>query len=398
MLRFLVICYACIMASIFTRNDSPHYWLRFKSPQGTWKAKATTWMAGNPLHRAKAIEEAARISVNERRPKIKDDWILPFIMSYQANLKTIIHYRNSWRWLELYLTHRGITAEQFSPSEAEAYISWRTQPTRRVSGRAVHRNQALRDIKIMKWIHRQGRLLGHWQMRDLDDYRLRYAPNKRIKPPFTDEQIGRVRQAMANMPPAQQWMRVAFEIGLATGCRLSETQIPMHCIDLTAGTITFPTPKGGPAKAFTIPIPKALIPMLTAMKKAGLRQTCTLPPCASREFRVLFNRLGLYLHCFHSLRVTRASNLRRAGVPLGAAMRLLNHGSELIHETYVRHDVADLRAWIDFGQPPPAANGQNPRAAPAPTRWGTRPAGLSPTSSRKNTRMRPPAPAGSSLD
>lgn len=386
------------MASIFTRKDSPHYWLRFKSPQGTWKAKATTWMAGNPLHRAKALEEAARISVNEKRPKIKDDWILPFILSYQANPKTIIHYRNSWRWLELYLVHRGITAEQFSPFEAEVYINWRTQPTRRISGRAVHRNQALRDIKIMKWIHRHGRLLGHWQMRDLDDYRLRYAPNKRIKPPFTDEQIARTRQAIAHLPAGQEWMRVAFEIALATGCRLSETQIPLRCVDLDANTITFPHPKGGADKAFTVPIPAALLPMLTGMKQAGLRQTCTLPPCASREFRVLFNRLGLYLHTFHSLRVTRASNLRRAGVPLAAAMRLLNHGSELIHETYVRHDVRDLRQWVDLGQPPPAATGQNPPAPPFPSRMEIRPADSSPTSFRRRNRTPPPVPADSLPD
>lgn len=383
------------MASIFTRKDSPHYWLRFKSLHG-WKSKATTWMTGNALHRAKALEHAASLTVNEKRPKVKDDWILPFIYAYPASPKTIVHYRNSWRWLELYLVHRGITAEQFTPAEAESYVTWRTQPTRRASGRAVHRNQALRDIKIMKWIHRNGRLLGHTIMRDLDDYRLRYSPPRRIKPPFTAEQIARTRQALAHLPPGQEWMRVAFEISLATGCRLSETQIPMRCIDLDAGTITFPCPKGGTNKSFTIPIPATIRPLLTGIKQARMRQTCTLPPYASREFRVLFNRIGLYLHCFHSLRVTRASNLRRAGVPLGAAMRLLNHGSDLIHETYVRHEVEDLRPFVDLGQPPSAATGQNPLAPPSPSRWEILNAGSSPTFSRTHTRTRRPAPASSS--
>jgi hypothetical protein len=291
----------------------------------------------------------------------RDDWILPHIQSYPAVHSTMIHYRNSWRWLQLFMTEQGITSEQFTPAMAEIYIPWRISPDRRVSGRSVHRNQALRDITIMKWIHRQGRL------------------------------VDRVRIALANLPGGKEWMRVAFEISLATGCRLAETQIPLRCVDLDNGTITFPSPKGGAAKSFTVPIPATLRPMLTAMKKAGLQITCRLPAKPSTYFRPVFDRLGLYLHCFHCLRVTRASNLRRAGVPIGAAMRLLNHGSELVHEMYVRHEVEDLRRFVDAGQPPPPASGQNPPALPRPVRWGTQAPMTSGASCRRQSRKLPPA-------
>lgn len=384
------------MASIFARKDSPWYWLRFKSPTGQWKSKGTRWLVGNPLHRARAIEEAAGLSVREKRPVARDDWILPHIQSYPAVHSTMIHYRNSWRWLQLFMTEQGITSEQFTPAMAEMYIPWRISPDRRVSGRSVHRNQALRDIKIMKWIHRQGRLLGRIHTRELDDYRLKYAEPRRIKPVFTPEQIDRVRIALANLPAGKEWMRVAFEISLATGCRLAETQIPLRCVDLDNVTITFPSPKGGAAKSFTVPIPATLRPMLTAMKKAGLPITCRLPAKASTYFRPVFDRLGLYLHCFHCLRVTRASNLRRAGVPIGAAMRLLNHGSELVHEMYVRHEVEDLRGFVDAGQPPPPASGQNPPALQRPARWGTQAPKTSAASCRRQSRKLPPALLASS--
>jgi len=39
------------------------------------------------------------------------------------------------------------------------------------------------------------------------------------------------------------------------------------------------------------------------------------------------------------------NRLRRAGVPREAAMRLLNHSSELIHQIYQRERVEDVAPW-----------------------------------------------------
>jgi hypothetical protein len=41
------------------------------------------------------------------------------------------------------------------------------------------------------------------------------------------------------------------------------------------------------------------------------------------------------------------NRLRRAGVPREAAMRLVNHSSELIHQVYQREKVDDVAAWRD---------------------------------------------------
>jgi hypothetical protein len=45
--------------------------------------------------------------------------------------------------------------------------------------------------------------------------------------------------------------------------------------------------------------------------------------------------------------ITYVNRLRRAGVPREAAMRLVNHSSELIHSIYQRERVEDVAQWRD---------------------------------------------------
>jgi hypothetical protein len=53
---------------------------------------------------------------------------------------------------------------------------------------------------------------------------------------------------------------------------------------------------------------------------------------------------------FHCLRVTYVNRLRRAGVPREAAMRLVNHSSDLVHQIYQREKVEDVAQWRDAVQ------------------------------------------------
>lgn len=339
------------MASVYRRQDSPYWYIRYKSPQGAWMAKKTLYLAASTLHRAKAMEEAARLSVSERSRQLQgnDSWVLPHIEGLPRDEKTICHYRNSWRWLSRFLSERNMALVDFTPQLAEDYLAWRKAFVK-VSGKKVGHNQACRDIKILKWIHRQGRLLGRLETRAMDDYRIRYESQKRVKPVFTDEQIQRIRNAV-RMDAVPRWMAISFEIAFATGCRLRETSIPLSSVDLNDNTITFPCPKGGTGRAYTIPIPSTLRPLLAEMKAQGLSHTCHLPGSkTSHYWRKFLDILGMPDHCFHSLRVTRVTDLRRAGVPQSVAMRLVNHSSTLVHEMYQRHEVEDLRGWVDAGK------------------------------------------------
>jgi hypothetical protein len=53
-----------------------------------------------------------------------------------------------------------------------------------------------------------------------------------------------------------------------------------------------------------------------------------------------------------SRRQSKDNRLRRAGVPREAAMPLVNHASELIHQIYQREKVEDVAQWRDAVQFP----------------------------------------------
>jgi integrase len=386
------------VAAIYKRKDSPWYWIRYKTAEGVWRAKATRFRTDNTLHRAKAQEEAAQLSVHERTLKTDHSWVGGMIDSHPVCTSTRWHYRNSWRWLSRFLDERNLSMEEFAPIHAEQYLAWRVSIPR-TNGKPVCRNLACDDIKAMKWILRQGRLLGLVSSVKMMDYRTKKSPVSK-RPVFTDEEIARVRRFLAHdveMDPAREWMQICFEIGYHTGCRLRETRLDLRLVDLHADTITFPEPKGGTTRAYTIPIPKGIRPLLERLKGAGRRHAFDWPGHGSRvsvAWRQLLNLCGLFKHTFHSLRATRVTNLRKAGIPQSVAMRLVNHSSTLVHEMYQRHFVEDLRRHVDAGLLP--ASGQNPSETQSRGTLENQLPAKNGGSSRTQSRTQPPAPACSS--
>jgi integrase len=82
---------------------------------------------------------------------------------------------------------------------------------------------------------------------------------------FTDKEIELCLEALEAEP---EWMRLTFLIGLHTGCRLRETALRMADVDFEGRTIPFGAPKGGEGRAFTRPLPEALV-HLPRMRTAG---------------------------------------------------------------------------------------------------------------------------------
>lgn len=396
MLRFWVICYDCYVAAIYKRKDSPWYWIRFKTKAGKWSAKATRYRTDNTLHRAKARKEAASLAVEETEScRDLGSWVENLIATHPVCDSTRRHYRNSWRWVSRFLEEHRLSLHDFAPAHAEQYIAWRTSIPR-TNGKSVCRNLAADDVKFVKWLHRQGRLLGKISTVAMLDYRTRKTPVAK-RPVFTDDEITAVRRCLANhlaMDPAKEWMSISFEIGYHTGCRLRETRLDLRLVDLHAGTITFPCPKGGVTRAYTIPIPAGIRPLLERLKGAGRRHAFEWPGHGSRisvEWRLIFNLCGLFKHTFHSLRATRVTNLRKAGIPQSVAMRLVNHSSTLVHEMYQRHFVEDLRRHVDAGLLP--ASAQNPSEKQPREPWENPPTGPGYEFSRMPSHTRQPAPA-----
>jgi integrase len=190
--------------------------------------------------------------------------------------------------------------------------------------------------------------LGHADANPLVSLKMRRSRAAK-KPELTDQEIVDITKALK---PEPEWMQVAFEIALHTGCRLRETRIPLACVDFREDKITFPHPKGGEDRAFSIPMPTALRPLLEHMTAEKRQYTLEFPFQPSRRWQQFFIKVKKPHLCFHCLRVTYVNRLRRAGVPREAAMRLVNHASELIHQIYQREKVEDVVKWRDAVQFP----------------------------------------------
>lgn len=342
------------MASLYKRPNSPYWWLSVKQG-GKWVKKRSEWRVNDPVQTANAKTYCAQQSFVEGQTQEHFDgisWVEPVIRGMPVCERSVERYLEAWHSLNLFLSQHRLGLSQFGVHQADLYLSWR-QSTNFLRHKKISKNTALQELKFLKFLQKQARLRGKMVGRPMDDYVIRLSP-KKIKPALTDEQVEKIRAVLPQYPP---WMTISFEIGLATGARLQECSIPCSCIDLKYKTILFPCPKGGVGKAFTIPIPQSILGLLKAIKESGAEKTCEIPKTkASVKWRRLFDRLGMKDVCFHCLRVTRVTRLRQAGVPAPDARRLVNHSSELIHRLYDRHQVEELRQYVDCGNTPSATH------------------------------------------
>ena len=272
----------------------------------------------------------------------------PSSLRHCRSERTLERYIDAWKWPALWFQLQRIhSPRQVTYQRAIDYLDWRTSFKKR-TGKTVGRNTAIYELKILSLVIDEAVRLGHGDANPLVSLDVhRDKPAK--KPELTNDEISTIREALKTEP---EWMSAAFEIALHTGCRLRETWIPLDCIDFTERKITFPSPKGGEDRAFSIPMPSALLPLLERLRQEKRKFTLEFPFQPSRRWQQFFIKIKKPHLCFHCFRVTYVNRLRRAGVPREAAMRLMNHASELVHRIYQREKVEDVVQWRDAVQFP----------------------------------------------
>lgn len=344
------------MASLFKKPNSPFWQLRRKE-DGKWLKESTGLRIDDPDETLEARTLRARAEAKEHQRAIVDhagwDWVDHYLRSTGLRPKSITKYLTNWKWLSFFLAEMEIGVRDVRYQHSGEYIDWRVGRRKR-TGKAAGRNTAIQEVKLLSSVLNEAVRRGLITANPMAGLRLKKTLAKK-KPALTDEEIDACRKALTEQSkeqPETKWMEVAFDIALATGCRLRETRIPLQCVDLetTMPTLTFPAPKGGEENAFTIPLPSVLVPMFTEMKKEKREHTiAAFPFQPSRAWQHFFRRAGLSHLTFHCLRVTKVTRLRRQGVPREVAMRLVNHSDEMIHLLYDRHQVQDLAAFRDAG-------------------------------------------------
>ncbi len=340
---------ALVVAYLYRKPRSPFWYVVYIDGDQKEKHRSTGLRADDPNDTAKAKGMRAELEAKEHRrtPVVGgegwDTWVPQFLERHCENARTLERYADAWKWLALWLQVRKIhSPRDITYRNALEYIDWR-MAYKKKSGKTVGRNTAIFELKTLSMIIGEGVRLGHTEANPLVSMKLRKDKAAK-KPELSDGEIVAIKIALAEEP---EWMQTTFEIALHTGCRLRETRIPLNCVDFTENKITFPSPKGGEARAFSIPMPTALRPLLEKLAKAKQKFTVEFPFQPSRRWQQFFIKLKLPHLCFHCLRVTYVNRLRRAGVPREAAMRLVNHASDLVHQIYQREKVDDVVKWRD---------------------------------------------------
>ena len=337
------------MAYLYRKQRSPFWYVVFIDAQGKERHRSTGLMADDPNETSQAKALRAELEAKEHRhapgssTESWDSWVPPFLKRHCKTRKTYERYVDAWKWVALWMARERIQSpRQLTYRRGIEYLDWRTTFRKR-TGKTVSRNTAVFELKMLSLIVAEAVRLGHADTNPLVNLKL-HKDKPAKKPEITDEELARIRRALEE---ELEWMQVAFTIALHTGCRLRETRIPLDCVDLEEQRITFPSPKGGEERAFSIPMPTALRPVLEKLKAQKRRYTVEFPFQPSRRWQQFFIKLKLPHLCFHCLRVTYVNRLRRAGVPREVAMRLVNHASELVHRVYQREKVEDVVKWRD---------------------------------------------------
>lgn len=341
------------MASIYRKKKSPFWFIQFKDENGTRRNKSTPYRTDNPGDTVKARALRASMETKEltRSGGALDEggwenWVEKFLERHCESPLTFERYKDAWKWLAYWLqAKRYASPRAITYRNALEYIDWRTTYKKK-TGKTVSKNTAIFELKTFAMIMGEAVRLGHADANPLASLKLkRDKPAK--KPELTDKEITAIQKRLKDEP---EWMQVAFDIALHTGCRLRETRIARECVDLVENKITFAAPKGGEDRAFSIPMPTALRPLFERLfgdKKNKRKFTLEFPFQPSRRWQQFFIVIKKPHLTFHCLRVTYVNRLRRAGVPREAAMRLVNHSSELIHQIYQRERVDDVAQWRD---------------------------------------------------
>ena len=341
------------MASIYRKEKSPFWFIQFIDADGTRRNKSTGLRADDPAETVKARTLRAQMEAKELNRTAGEisgggweSWVPQYLERHCKSQRTLECYTGHWSWLSFWLQEKHYhTPRAITYRNALEYIDWRTTYKKK-TGKTVARNTAIMELRLFAMLLGEAVRLGHADANPLVSLKVRQdKPAK--KPELTDAEISEIREALKS---EKEWMQTAFDISLHTGCRLRETRIPLDCIDLAENKITFPSPKSGEARAFSVPMPTALRSLLEDIRKAGKKFTVEFPFQPSRRLREFFVKIKMPHVCFHCLRVTYVNRLRRAGVPREAAMRLVNHSSQLVHQIYQREKVEDVVKWRDAVQ------------------------------------------------
>lgn len=331
------------MASLVQREGSPFWYIQTR--------KGSKWTRGRTQFRTASTVETRRaqllVSQLSRAEKAQrgsitemtwDQWVEPYFqVRYETRPKTLERFLNAWTSVRLFLREKQINIPpEVRRQDCLQYVTWRTDG-KRIGTYPACRNTALFEIKLLGLVLGEALSRGWVLANSCRGLGLPKSPAK-LKPEITMAEEVKIRAALQSEP---RWMRISFDLAMATGCRLTETSVPWSDVDLDRGHITF-IQKGN--RTHTTLLPRGIRSVLEDERKLGASRTVELPSGPSKLWCNFFRKLGLGHISFHCTRVTVVSRLARAGITERLSMRYVGHASATVHRIYARLAPGDLDA------------------------------------------------------
>lgn len=349
------------MASLYRRSNSPFWWIKFRDPiTGITKRESTGHKigVGPDTRRAEQMRAEKTLAESKMQAVNLDErwehWIGDYIaLRYAGAGRTLERYQTAWRTLKMFLTENGITMPRLWRREhCGQYMAWRQKHDKKNGKYRAGHNTALLELKFMRLIMDEAVRREYAPFNPCHGMQIKKVAGK-VKPELTVDAIEKIRAAIQTEPePLRTFFNNSFEISYYHGVRLSETWLnPMKDVQFTApdrAKVTFKVKRGD---LHTVFLHKQLVPLFKQLIEHGCKETYARPRGPSREWFRFLNRHGikdiLPNVCFHSLRVTVATKLARAGVSEKRAMEYINHASTTVHRSYVRLRAEDLEECSD---------------------------------------------------
>lgn len=336
------------MAFLRQHKRSPFWYLKRRNlDTATWEEKSTGLRVDDPGETRKAQRTADKATAEEKRVGTSGHspaflaWVPRYLATHWQNEESRRRYVTAWQPIRQFLAEHDIVhPRQIRYEHARDYLEWRLRTP--VYRRAADRNTALLELKFLSQLVNEAIRHGFADANPLNRLGIARTP-ARVKPDFTNDQIRELKERFAR---EVEWMLVCSEIALYTGCRFSETAIPVSDINLAAGLLRLTDAKRNAndrRKQFLVPIDDHLRPLLQRIVESGASQTCEITRDKNGRINSVIKATVGKEYSFHCYRVTFVTRCHRAGLSESQAMRLVNHSSKLVHQIYSRLSVDDVR-------------------------------------------------------
>ena len=311
------------MASIYQRDNSRFWWIKFVDPESRKTRRTTTGLkvgVGPDTRNAKQLEAEYTLREKKMGPVIGENswlWVTGFLASRYSPAAQE-RYLSAWRTLALFLAEKQILSpRQLRRQHCFDYLDWRMKPNKRAGKYRAGRNTSILDLKTLNIIMQEALERGLCDGNPCVKLGIRRDQPK-VKPELTTEVIEYIRERIRAIPDeaAREFHHYSFEIARYQGCRLKETSLnPLTDVVIESqkrgrttvkrGYITL-TGKG--SREYACELHPELIPLFEDLRARGRDYTWRAPiPSArswasSRWFK-FFRRIGLKQKiagaCFH---------------------------------------------------------------------------------------------------